>query len=309
MSPRASEKRRVDGILLLDKPAGASSNRVLQKARRLFNARKAGHTGSLDPFATGMLPVCFGSATKVSAYLLESSKEYRVEATFGTATDTADLDGSVIAEAAVPSADVEAVTAVLSSFVGESQQIPPMYSALKHQGKRLYTLARAGIEVERPPRTIRIDWIRLEALDWPRLCFSVRCSKGTYVRSLAVDIAARLNSVAHLSALRRMAVDPFGAAPLVTLDQLEREAEHGPAALDCHLLGPDAALPALPRVCLDATGKANVLHGRVADASLPPDSAGLIRLYGSDGGFLGLGEIGPDRLVRPKRIFFADGVE
>ena len=170
--------RPVDGILLLDKPAGITSNRALQRVRRLFDAAKAGHTGSLDPFATGMLPVCLGQATKVSGFLLESYKEYAVSLEFGTATDTADLEGRVIDVRATQPIPQDRVEEVLQAMVGHGRQIPPMYSALKHEGKRLYRLARAGIEVERKPRPVHIEWIRFAGLEWPRLDFTVRCSKA-----------------------------------------------------------------------------------------------------------------------------------
>ena len=199
----------VNGILLLNKPAGMTSNRALQKVKRLLDARKAGHTGSLDPAATGMLPLCFGEATKVSAYLLDAEKTYRVTAKLGEATDTGDGDGSVISKAPVPEIDRQGWEAILEQFLGDSEQVPPMYSALKQDGKRLYELARKGQTVERAPRPVRISEISLLEFSGRRLVFRVRCSKGTYVRSLAADMGAALGTVAYVKALRRLESEPF----------------------------------------------------------------------------------------------------
>ena len=202
-------RERVDGLLLLNKPAGITSNRALQAAKRWLGAKKAGHTGSLDPAATGMLPLCFGEATKVCAYLLDADKTYRVVAELGTATDTADADGTPIDTQPVPERGAAAWQALMDTFVGDQQQVPPMYSALKQGGTRLYELARKGVVVERPPRPIHIAEIALLEVHGKRLVFRVRCSKGTYVRTLVEDIAKAAGTVAHTAFLHRERVGGF----------------------------------------------------------------------------------------------------
>ena len=195
----------------MDKPAGISSNRALQKVRGIFQARKAGHTGSLDPFATGMLPICLGEASKTAAFMLEAGKQYRAVSCLGEATTTGDIEGEVIQTCPVPDLAPSLISQVLQHFTGEIEQVPPMYSALKHEGKPLYEYARAGIEVERPARTVTIHQLELVSWQAPNLTIDVRCSKGTYIRTLAEDIAKALNCCAHLSALRRVVVEPFEA--------------------------------------------------------------------------------------------------
>ena len=292
----------MDGLLLLDKPTGMTSNRALQKVRRLLNAAKAGHTGSLDPSATGMLPLCFGEATKVCAYLLDADKTYRVTARLGIATDTGDADGAPVAEAEVPALSRDAWDAVLQGFVGESLQVPPMYSALKKDGKRLYELARKGEEVERAARPIRVHEIRLLEAAGTRLVFRVRCSKGTYVRTLVEDLARKAGSVAHTARLHRESVGPFRADAMVGLAQLEAEAEQGPGALTRHLLRPDKALTALPGVTLDAE-QGLKFRGGQAVTPAEESSSGLVRAYGPDDDFLGVGEWLPDGRLAPRRVF------
>ena len=206
---RRRKGRNVHGIVLLDKPAGFSSSQAVQKVRWLFQARKAGHTGSLDPFATGMLPICLGEASKTAGFMLDASKTYLARALLGQATTTGDIEGEIRATAPVPELAAEGVAAVLARFVGPIEQVPPMYSALKHEGQPLYRLARAGREVERAARAVTIHALELVAWEKPYLTFRVRCSKGTYVRTLAEDIAVALGSCAHLVGLRRLAVEPF----------------------------------------------------------------------------------------------------
>src|SRR5579862_9142002 len=214
-------KRQIHGILLLDKPLGMTSNAALQKVKRLFNAKKAGHTGSLDPLATGMLPICFGEATKFSQFLLESDKCYQVEAKLGVKTRTGDAEGEVIAVKPVMDLTCERLEAVLSQFVGQIQQIPPMYSALKIQGKPLYELARQGIEIPREARSVQIYRLQLIDFQAETLKFEVQCSKGTYVRTLVEDIGELLGCGAHVSALRRTVVLPYNEIKMYTLDALE----------------------------------------------------------------------------------------
>jgi tRNA pseudouridine55 synthase len=289
--------RAVDGILLLDKPQGMSSNAALQRARGIYRALKAGHAGSLDPLATGMLPVCFGQATKVCGYLLNSRKTYRVAALLGIKTDSADADGVPVEQREVPAFDAARATEVLNSFLGAQQQVPPMYSALKHEGRRLYELARSGETIEREPRDIFIERIELIAHSANTLEFEVRCSKGTYVRSLVEDVAARLGTVGHVTLLRRTQVDPFDASRMVTLERL---AELPLADLDALLQPADTALHELPEVQLAAAQTIALFHGKPLIGLVVP--AGLCRAYGP---VEGAGEAGLRRFLG---IVRADGL-
>jgi tRNA pseudouridine55 synthase len=292
----------VDGLLLLNKPAGLTSNQALQKVKRLLNARKAGHTGSLDPAATGMLPLCFGEATKVCAFLLDADKTYRVTARLGTATDTGDADGSEIAVADVPELSAEQWSEILKSFLGESMQVPPMYSALKRDGKRLYELARKGETVAREPRPIRIDDIELLEIAGNRLVFAVQCSKGTYVRVLVEDIAAKAGTVAHTARLHRETVAGFDATEMMDLTRLEEAARTDLEGLRERLMPPDAALQSLPAVTLEAAAAERFCAGQV----VLPDSAalsGLVRVYAGKNEFAGIGELSGDGQLAPKRVF------
>jgi len=294
----------IDGLLLLNKPAGLSSNQALQRVKRLLRAKKAGHTGSLDPAATGMLPLCFGEATKVCAFLLNADKTYRVTAKLGQATDTADADGKLIAEQAVPELDAVAWDEILQGFMGESTQVPPMYSALKKDGRRLYELARKGETVEREPRPIRIDEIELLEFAGRRLVFRVRCSKGTYIRSLVEDIAAKAGTVAHTARLHREAVAGFEAMGMLELPVAEALAEDGPEALRQRLLAPDTALMALPAVALDEAAVGCFRMGQKV-ATGNGETVGLARVYGPGGeiDFIGVGEFAGDGALAPKRVF------
>jgi tRNA pseudouridine55 synthase len=298
----ASGRRKVTGIVLVDKPAGQTSNRVLQRVKRLFDAAKAGHTGSLDPLATGMLPVCLGEATKISGLLLSARKTYRVGAVFGIATDTCDADGAVVDRAPAPERTWDEVAAALAEFCGPIEQTPPMYSALKHQGRRLYELARRGQEVERKARNVTIFRLALEAVDWPGIRFSVECSKGTYVRSLAVDIAARLETVGHVAALRRLSVAPFAEGQMVELARLEALAQQGFDVLDRELKPPDSALVDWPKLLLDDDQARRLCHGQqlAAQASWP---TGRVRLYGPGRDFLGIGNVLGSGELKPQRLF------
>ncbi len=292
----------VNGLLLLNKPKGLTSNRALQKVKRLLGAKKAGHTGSLDPAATGMLPLCFGEATKVSAWLLEADKTYRVTARLGEATDTGDADGETTATAEVPTLSFAEWERVLARFVGETEQVPPMYSALKQGGKRLYELARRGEVVERPPRRIRIRWIRLLEAHGTRLVFRVQCSKGTYVRTLVEDIAQAAGTVAHTASLHRETVGDFRAADMLDLGQAEKLASAGPGALRERLLPVDAALAGWParRLCPDAARR--FVEGQAVPADGAAGAAGPVRVYAGGDAFLGIGEFDPDGRLAPRRI-------
>jgi len=292
----------IDGLLLLNKPAGLTSNQALQRVKRLLNAKKGGHTGSLDPAATGMLPLCFGEATKVCAFLLDADKTYRVTARLGVATDTADAEGTEIGTAEVPELSADEWREILQSFLGESLQVPPMYSALKKDGKRLYELARKGETVEREPRPIRIDEISMLEIAGTRLVFWVHCSKGTYVRTLVEDIAKKAGTVAHTARLHRESVGDFRAGDMLDLAGLEEAAASGSDGLKARLLPPDTALESLAAVELDHEASDRFAVGQVNSVS-PPATAGLVRVYGGAHVFLGVGELSDDGQLAPKRVF------
>ncbi|MCP1726966.1 tRNA pseudouridine55 synthase [Natronospira proteinivora] len=305
MARRGKRGRDVHGILPLDKPLGESSNHALQRVKRLYQARKAGHTGSLDPLASGVLPLCFGEATKLSAHLLDSDKHYDFHCRLGQRTATGDTEGEVLEEAPVPALDEAVVESALAAFRGDIQQIPPMYSAIKHQGERLYRLAREGREVERDPRPVRILSLELLAVDGLALQLRVCCSKGTYVRVLAEDIARELGTVGHVSYLRRIAAGPYTEKDLVTLAQLEQAAESGTEALDSLLQPLDTALPEWSSVQL--SGDAAWYFGRgnpVMSPGAPPE--GRVKVYGEAHRFLGIGEILEDGRVAPRRLLNLD---
>lgn len=301
MAGRRKRGLDVHGIVLLDKPAGISSNRALQRVRGIFQARKAGHTGSLDPFATGMLPVCLGEASKTAAYMLEAGKTYHAIARLGQATSTGDLEGEVIHTAGLPAYDATGVRGALEQFAGEIEQVPPMYSALKHEGRPLYEYARAGITIERPARRVHIHDIRLESWSAPDLAFTVHCSKGTYIRTLAEDIAKALDSCAHLVGLRRTAVEPFGGLPMVTLEQLDEAREQG--RLQDYLLPVDAGLPGWPRIDLDPLQHGKFMHGNQFVVTSEGIPAGKVRVYGPAGQVLGLAEVSSEGVLQPTRVF------
>lgn len=291
--------RDVDGILLLDKPLGISSNAALQQARVLFSAVKAGHAGSLDPLASGLLPVCFGQATKVCGRLLNSGKTYRVAVELGARTESGDCETEIIERAAVPELTQMQVDAVLATFVGPQQQIPPMHSALKFEGKRLYELARRGESVERQPRSIVIHRLERVGLEPDRLEFDVYCSKGTYIRTLAADIAQRLGTLGYVKGLRRLSLDPFGGLKMHTMEEL---AAHAEQARDALLLAADAAFVDLPDVALDAPAVRSLLQGQSVSVA-GRSTVGEMRAYDRDGRFLGIVEGQPDGRVKPARLF------
>jgi tRNA pseudouridine55 synthase len=286
----------ISGILLLDKPQGVRSNAAVQKVRRAFGRIKAGHTGSLDPLATGMLPVCLGEATKVAGFLLDGDKSYEFTARFGARTATGDLEGPVVETAPVPAQLADALLAVIPKFTGPIVQVPPMYSALKRDGQPLYKLARQGIEVERAARSIHIHQLQLLGVEGDDVRFQVRCSKGTYVRTLAEDLARALGSCAHLVMLRRTAVLPFDSQSMVTLAEVEAD----PMAVP--LLAPDAALLHLPVAKLPLEMSGRFRQGQVV---APPEAlpGGLARVYHVDGRFLGIGEADGEGRLKPVRIF------
>ncbi len=293
--------RDVDGILLLDKPEGLSSNAALQRVRRLYRARKAGHTGSLDPLASGLLPVCFGQATKISGMLLDADKTYRATAVLGIRTTTGDAEGEVIEHLPVPALDPARVQAVMDGFLSGYEQVPPMYSALKHEGQRLYRLARQGLEVERRPRPAPIRRLALQELAGDRLAFEVDCGKGTYVRTLVEDLARALGTTAHVGSLRRLRLGSFGAESMQALADLEQAAEGSAAGLESRLLPVDAALAGLPEVRLGAAEQACVLQGQAVFAAGP--GGRRVRMYGPEGRFLGVGRMTPEgQRLAPERL-------
>jgi len=293
-------KRQIDGIVLLDKPTGMTSNAALQKVRWMLNAAKAGHTGSLDPLATGLLPLCFGEATKVSGFLLDADKRYRVTVKLGERTTTADSEGEVIESRPVV-VTREQVETALRRFIGEIQQVPPMYSAVRHQGERLYKLARKGVEVDRPARTVTIFALTLVEFRPPELVLDVHCSKGTYVRSLAEDLGEALGCGGHVTSLRRTGLGPFEAERMLTLEHLERLAAEDPAKLEAVLLPMDVALRDWPEVRLHDDAAYYLCQGQPVFVPQAPLS-GLVRLYGGARGFLGIGTILSDGRVAPKRL-------
>jgi len=291
----------VHGIVLLDKPLGLTSAAAVAKLKRLFEARKAGHTGSLDPLASGFLGICFGEATKFGALMLDADKTYRVGVRLGERTPSGDLETGICERHPVPNLSREAVAVSLASFPKVYDQMPPMHSALKQGGKPLYSYARAGITLERAPRRISIYSMRL--IDWtsPDLRFEVRCSKGTYIRVLAEDIAASLATIGHLIELRRLSVAPFDTEPMHTLQGLENMDY---AQRLRSVLPVDAALENHAKVALDAVQAQDLRLGRTP--KLVAQAPGMVRIYGPNAEFLGLGEIELNGRLVPRRLIAAD---
>ena len=301
MSRRRRSGRNVSGLVLLDKPSGITSNAALQQVKRLFQARKAGHTGSLDPLASGLLPICMGEATKVSAFLLDADKHYWVLCKLGERTTTGDAEGEVVEQRPVGSLEAGDVERVLDKFRGSIEQIPPMYSAVKHQGQRLYALARQGLEVERKPRAVTIHAITILRLEPPLLEIEVRCTKGTYVRTLAEDIGAGLGCGAHVAEMRRLGVGPYCESDMHSLDALEKLAPEGLAALDRWIVPIESALAQWPGVQLSGDAAFYVRQGQPVLVPHAPTS-GWVRLYEGEHQFLGMGQVLDDGRVAPRRL-------
>ncbi|MCC2666437.1 MAG: truB [Gammaproteobacteria bacterium] len=294
--------KKIDGILLLDKPAHITSNCALQFAKRLFGAKKAGHTGSLDPLATGMLPICFGEATKFSQYLLESNKCYQVSAKLGVKTRTGDAEGSIILERPIIGITREKIETVLRQFEGRIQQVPPMFSAVKIQGKPLYELARQGIEIARSPRFVQIDKLCLIDFEENIIRLEVHCSKGTYIRTLIEDIGELLGCGAHVSALRRSMVLPYNETRMYTLATLEESCKQfGGDVLMQYLLPVETAVQTLPAIKLSNSA---AFYLRTGQPVMVPHSpmAGLVRLFSDEDDFMGIGEMLDDGRVAPRRL-------
>lgn len=292
--------RDVDGILLLDKPKGISSNQALQKIRYLFKANKAGHTGSLDPLATGMLPICFGEATKFSAFLLEASKSYRAVCQLGQTTTTGDAEGEVTSQQLV-AVDQTKVESVLDTFIGKIKQVPPMHSAVKVNGQRLYKLARNGKEVERDARIIEIYTLQLLELKKDRLVIEVLCSKGTYIRTLAEDIGKSLGCGAYLSDLQRTGIHPFWQKQCFSLQELQDMKNSSESSLDGCLLPVQAALSDFPELTIDNVTAESLKQGRVIRIDKVLES-GLINLIAENGQYIGIGEAATGGQISPKRL-------
>lgn len=297
--------RQLNGLLLLDKPVGLSSNSALQIVKRLYKANKAGHTGSLDPLATGMLPICFGEATKFSHFLLDADKVYQVKGKLGIKTSTGDAEGEIIAERPVPEIGETLFNEVLEKFTGEILQTPSMYSALKHQGKPLYEYARKGIQLERAARKITIHEIKLSERDEKIFSLYIACSKGTYIRNLIEDIGEVLNCGAHVIELRRLSVAGFENQSMHTLESIEAES-NDLNLLDQYLLPIESILQHLPIVKVSEAAAYYLIRGQTIFVPYAPDVKGAVRLIYTDGRFLGVGEMMADGKVKPIRLVATD---
>ena len=301
---RKPHERDVHGILLLDKPAGITSNDALQRIKRLYRAARAGHTGSLDKPATGMLPLCLGEATKVSSYILNADKTYVSVAKLGVMTSTADAEGEILETRQVPELNQWQLEKVIAQFVGDIEQIPPMYSALKVDGQRLYKLAYQGLEVERKPRPVTIQKIDLLNFDEDSFTIKVRCSKGTYIRTLVEDIGQALGFGAHVRSLRRLSTGPFNEAQMVSMEMIEnlsKQGEEENAALDQLLVPLDSALEHLAEVNLTEEMAYQLCLGQSVSVPQAP-TEGLVRIYDHKYAFIGIGTILDDGRVAPKRL-------
>jgi tRNA pseudouridine55 synthase len=292
--------RDVHGILLLDKPEGISSNQALQKARHLFSAAKGGHTGSLDPLATGLLPLCFGEATKIAGLLLGAGKAYETECLLGVSTDSADAKGAVLETRPVPDIDVAIIEKAMADFRGKIQQVPPIYSALKRDGEPLYLRARRGETYDIEAREVEVRRFDLLGRQGDRLKLHVECGSGTYVRSLVRDLGEALGCGAHVTVLRRLWVDPFHAPKMATLDELEVAAAEGIEALDRLLLPIEAGLPGYPVAVLDEAESAKLRQGQPVAR---PEASGICLAKSRDGRLLAMAEMGSDGLLRTIRGF------
>ena len=302
---RQRRGRPIDGILVLDKPGGMSSNRALQVAKRLYGAAKAGHTGSLDPLATGVLPLCFGEATKFSQFLLDADKAYQSTFVLGTATDSGDAEGEVLHSQDSGHISQQQVAVALEAFRGEIEQVPSMFSAIKHQGQPLYKLARQGVEVERKARRVvikQLDLLAFRAGARAEVDIYLECSKGTYVRSIAEDLGRALGCGAHVASLRRTRAGPFSLADSVSLGTLEALKANGQEAqMDALLLPADAAVRALPLVSLSESGGFYIRQGQPVQVPNAPRD-GMVRVALESGEFLGVGEILDDGRIAPRRL-------
>lgn len=303
MSQFRRRRRVVNGVLLLDKPHGLSSNEAMLAVRGIYQADKAGHTGTLDPLATGLLPVCLGQATKLTSYLLDARKRYIAEVRLGARTSTGDIEGEVVESSDPAGLDEATLRSALPAFMGRIQQVPPMYSALKRDGTRLYELARAGVEVEREPRQVEIHALDLLSFDGQTAVLDVRCSKGTYIRTLAEDWARSLGQAAHLQGLRRIEVGPFQPPTMITLETLKRTVGEGTQALDALLLPSRAALAGWVFLRVDQVQIG--LLSRGLPVPLAVEASGSVAIEDEQSRLLGLGEIDAAGRLQPRRWFGA----
>ncbi|MDP9501065.1 tRNA pseudouridine(55) synthase TruB [Bisgaard Taxon 45] len=302
MSRPRKRGRDIDGVFLLDKPQGMSSNDIMQKVKRVFQANKAGHTGALDPLATGMLPICLGEATKFSQFLLDADKRYQVTAKLGERTDTSDAEGQVV-ETRIVNVSEQDILAALPHFRGELMQVPTMFSALKHQGKPLYEYARAGITVEREARPITIFELNFIAYDAPYLTLEVHCSKGTYIRTLIDDLGEYLGCGAHVTVLRRTAVANYPVEAMMDWERLQALAEQQDLALlDQYLLPTDSAVSALPALHLNQEQSQAIGFGQRVKFDNPTQLTGQVRLFSATQQFLGVGRVDEGNVIHPQRL-------
>jgi tRNA pseudouridine55 synthase len=304
MGRRNKKGRNITGIVIIDKPTGRSSNHVLQQVKRLFDAKKAGHTGALDPLATGVLPICLGEATKVSSYLLDADKRYHVTCQLGAVTDSGDSDGKILSTSEIPSFSEQDIVNLLPDFMGEQDQVPPMFSALKYQGQPLYKLARQGIEVERKSRKITIYDIKLLSITSESFTLDVQCSKGTYIRTLVEDISHKLGSGGHVTMLRRVSAAGYDLEQAITVEQLEEIAEQDMQRLDDELLPTENALPEWPSIYTTDEMVDALRHGQTIKVNQTFESE-KVRLFDANKKFIGLGEMTDQGIVAPKRVFVA----
>ena len=294
-------RNNITGILLLDKPVGISSNKSLQRIKNIYNAKKAGHTGNLDVPASGLLPICFGEATKICGYLLNSNKKYYVKCKLGETTKTGDATGTVLLQRKIPTISKKILINTFKNFIGNIQQIPPMFSALKYNGKRLYKFAYKDIEVERTARNITIYNIEFIRSSHDYFEIEVSCSKGTYIRTLVEDIGEKIGCGAHVSSLRRLETGPFHLSHSSTLEEIESIANQGQKSLYDLLLPMDTALKDIPEIRLDKEEAYCLSRGQFVEISDIPES-GPLRIYNSSYEFIGVGDITEDGQIRPKRL-------
>ena len=302
MSKPRKRGRDIDGVFLLDKPQGMSSNDIMQKVKRLFQANKAGHTGALDPLATGMLPICLGEATKFSQFLLDADKRYQVIAKLGERTDTSDADGQVVQTREVK-VDEQQILAALPQFRGEIMQVPTMFSALKHNGRPLYEYARQGIVIEREARPITIFELLFIDYQAPYLTLEVHCSKGTYIRTLVDDLGEALGCGAHVTMLRRVAVADYPRDKMMSWETLQQLAEQNDLAqLDALLLPTDSAVSKLPALQLNENQSQGILFGQRIKFDNPQNLRGKVRLFSDKNVFIGVALVDENNVIRPQRL-------
>lgn len=290
----------MNGIFLLDKPQGFSSNHALQKVKRLFQAKKAGHTGSLDPLATGLLPICFGEATKFSQYLLDSDKKYDVVMQLGIRTATSDSEGEIISTRPVENISIEKINTIFDSFLGETQQIPSMFSALKHNGKPLYDYARRGITIDRPSRPIIIYALEVLSFENNQIRFTVHCSKGTYVRTIVDDVGEILGCGAHVIQLRRLSVGPYEESQMLTIEECEYLLKENKFPFEKYILPVDTSVKHFPEIFVSSAFAFALKQGK--NILIPDAPVGFLRLKNIEGEFLGVGEGTSDGKIEPRRL-------